>query len=121
EGDSATITVTRSGNSSGSVSVNYAARNGTARAGSDYSPASGMLNFGAGDMSKTFTVQIFDDNLAEPEETVNLELTAPSGGAILGSQTTAVLTIIDNELKGNIGGFSPMSGGIGTSVSIIGA
>src|SRR5262249_27254277 len=49
---------------------------------------SGILTFGPGETSKSFTVPITDDTILEPNETVNL---------ILGGQTTAVLTILEND------------------------
>ncbi|MDB6027342.1 MAG: hypothetical protein JWM68_3565, partial [Verrucomicrobiales bacterium] len=93
---SATITVTRSGGSAGSVTVNYAASNGTAT-GADYTPVLGTLTFPAGALSKTFTVPIINDVIHETNETVNLTLSNPGGGAGLGSRYTAVLTIVDND------------------------
>jgi VCBS repeat-containing protein len=94
----AMITVSRSGGSSGAVSVNYATSNGTATAGSDYTAASGTLNWPDGDSaSKTFTVAITDDTATESSETANLTLSAPAGGATLGSPSSAVLTIVDND------------------------
>jgi hypothetical protein len=54
------------------------------------------LNFASGDLSKTFTVPICDDAVAETSETVNLALSSPTG-AVLGAQNTAVLTITDND------------------------
>ncbi len=97
-GVSATISVQRSGGSAGAVSVNYATANGTAIAGSDYIATSGTLNWADGDITtKTFSVPMIDDTLAESSETLALALSAPSGGASLGSVKTATLTIADDD------------------------
>ncbi len=93
----ATITVTRTGGSNGTASVNYATSNGTATAGSDYIAKSGTLNWGNGDSAnKTFTVSITNDPNDEPNETINLTLSG-ANGASLGAPNTAVLTIVDND------------------------
>ena len=102
EGDSgtsaATITATRIGGSGGAVSVGYATADGTATAGSDYVAASGTLNWADGDTaSKTFTVTINGDTILEGNETINLALSNPTGGALLGTTTAAVLTVTDND------------------------
>jgi hypothetical protein len=98
-GGSAVITVTRVGGSSGAVSVTAATvGGGTATVGTDYTVTSVSLNWPDGDASsKTLVVPIIDDALIEPSETVKLALSAPTGGAALGAQTTAILTIIDND------------------------
>jgi outer membrane autotransporter protein len=92
----ATITVTRAGGSSGAATVNYSTSNGTASAGSDYTAASGTLNWADGDsVSKTFAVPILNDSVVEAGgETVNLSLSAATG-ATLGSPASATLTITD--------------------------
>lgn len=96
-GGTATITVTRTGGSTGAVSVNYSTSNGTATAGSDYSSTSGTLSWASGDTaSKSFTVSITNDTVFEPDETVTLTLSNPTGGVSLGD-SSAVLTIIDND------------------------
>ena len=104
-GGQITITVTRTGGSDGAASVNYATSNGSATAGSDYNAAAGTLNFANGETSKTFTITITDDSLFEGNETVNLALTNPTGGATLGSPTTATLTIMENDPQPQPGQF----------------
>src|SRR5262249_45982420 len=93
----ATITVTRSGGSTGTVTVHYATSNGTATAGSDYTSASGTLTFADGQTSATFTVPIINDTTVEPDETVELTLGSPTGGASLVSPATATLTIASDD------------------------
>ncbi len=94
----ATIDVRGLGNIADAVSVNYATSNGTAMAGSDYTATSGTLTFMPGDpISKSFTIPIIDNALNEPDETVNLTLSNPTGGSMLGVPNTAILTIIDND------------------------
>lgn len=97
-GTSALITVTRTINESGAVSVNYATADGSATATTDYTATSGTLNWAAGDTaSKTFAVPITNDTLVEGNETVNLTLSSPGGGAVLGSPATATLSITDDD------------------------
>src|SRR5262249_7243903 len=84
----ATVTVTRTGGGTGSVSVDYATSDGPAMAGNDYVATSGTLTFAAGETSKTFTIPIIDDNLVENDETFNVSLSNPTGGAALGSPAT---------------------------------
>ena len=97
-GGTATITVTRTGGSAGAVGVSFATSNGTATAPSDYTAVSQTVSFGNGDTAnKTVSIPIVNDTSVEPNETVNLALTSPTGGATLGSPNTAVLTITDND------------------------
>jgi len=79
------------------VAVNYATSNGSASSGSDYTTTNGTLNFAIGQTSNTFNIPILDDALVEGNETINLTLSAPTNGAILGAQSTAVVTIDDFE------------------------
>jgi hypothetical protein len=102
-GPTATVTVTRSGGSIGAVSVTYNATTGTATAGQDFTVATGTLNWAAGDVApKTFTIPITNDSLVEPDETINLVLSNPTGGAGLGEDSEATATIIDNDGPGTL-------------------
>jgi glucose/arabinose dehydrogenase len=90
------ITVQRSGNLDNNASVQYATSNGTATAGTDYTAQTGTLNFLPGETRKTFRIAITDDAVGEPNETINLTLSNPTGG-ILDNQNTATITIADND------------------------
>ncbi|MGB5517813.1 MAG: Calx-beta domain-containing protein [Gammaproteobacteria bacterium] len=96
-GVTASITVTREGGSFGTVGVDYASSDGVASAGSDYTAVIGNLSFADGVTSQTLTIEIFDDAEYEGDETVNLALSNPSGGAGLGSPATAVLTVAEDD------------------------
>lgn len=94
---SVTVTVSRANGSAGTASVNYATGNGTATAGSDYTAASGTLNWAVGDAAdKTFNVQVTDDTAVESSETINLTLSSASG-ATLGTPSSGTITITDND------------------------
>jgi surface-anchored protein len=95
-GTLATVTVSRTRGTDGTVTVAYATGDGTAAAGSDYTATSGTLTFLNGETTKTFTVLLASDGEAEGPETVNLTLSEAGGGAKLGVQTAAVLTILDD-------------------------
>ena len=76
EGEDETIdfAVTLSRAASGRVSVSYATADGTARAGADYTRASGKLRFAPGETEKTISVPVLDDAHDEGEETLTLRL-----------------------------------------------
>jgi phosphoribosyl-AMP cyclohydrolase len=93
---SATITVNLSAATSVPTSVDYATSNGTAVAGTDYTAASGTLDFAAGETSKTFTVDVADNAVYNAPKTVTLTLSNPVD-ATLGTPSVAVLNILDNE------------------------
>jgi hypothetical protein len=101
------ITVTRVGDTTNSASVSYATVDdaglqncnvfsGIASPRCDYINTQGAMSFAAGETSKTFSVAIVDDSYAEGNETFTVSLNSPSG-ATLGAQSTATVTIIDNE------------------------
>lgn len=102
ESGKAVITVERSGGESGAVSIQYSTANGTATAGQDYTATSGTLSWAAGDeSSKSFTVPLLNDSLAEGTETVVLVLSNPTGGASVSeARGTSVLRIVDDGTGG---------------------
>lgn len=92
----ASITVSRGGNLAQAVSVDYTTSNGSAWDSTDYTIASGSLNFGAGETSKSFTILITDDGYGEGDEILNITLGNPVN-ATFGGPSTAALIIRDNE------------------------
>jgi uncharacterized delta-60 repeat protein len=106
---SMTINVTRTGGSAGAASIHYATTNGTAigaatcTAGKDYQTMTGTLSWADGDMAdKSFTVPICNDAIFEGNEHLKLTLSNVTGSAILGTPSSAMLTIVDNETQPKI-------------------
>jgi uncharacterized delta-60 repeat protein len=98
-GNSATITVTRGGDTSSAATINFSTSNGTAIAGKNYAATSGVLSFSAGQANASFNVPIIDDGVFQsPNPYLNLTLSNPQGGgAILGNPVTATLTILETD------------------------
>jgi len=97
EGNALTFTVTKTGTTSSSYSVNYTTGGGTATSGADYTATSGTLTFAAGSTtSQPITVPTLTDSVVESPETVLVTLSSPTGGAtITTSQGSG--TINDNS------------------------
>jgi hypothetical protein len=91
------VTVTRSGNSTVSATIDYATSDGTAQQRTDYTIGYGTLSFAAGETSKSFTVLANEDHYVEGPETLTVTLSNPSAGATIGSQSTASVTIMDGD------------------------
>jgi Calx-beta domain/FG-GAP-like repeat/Bacterial Ig-like domain len=94
------ITVTRTGDTEGAVSIQYSTNPGTAHAGTDYTTKTGTLSWADGEGgSKTFDVTLLDDSLNEGKEIFNLALTNPVGSPGLGL-TTATVAIAPSDGQG---------------------
>ncbi|MBD2682246.1 MULTISPECIES: PA14 domain-containing protein [Nostoc] len=104
EGDgNVTVSVLRSGDLSGTSSIQYATLSNTATAGDDYANGGeeigGTLTFAPGESSKQIVIPIFDDLLAESDENFSVAIDQPEG-ATLGIQRTLGITIKDNDSQG---------------------
>ncbi|HUJ71746.1 MAG TPA: Calx-beta domain-containing protein, partial [Verrucomicrobiae bacterium] len=92
----AVITVVRIGGTNGTVSADFSTSDGTAKAGIDYTTATGTVTFADGVLTNTFMVPIvLPEKLLSTNQTVNLALSNPQG-AVLASPSDAVLTIVAN-------------------------
>jgi len=109
EHSSAAITITRTGNTTGMASVNYATSDAAgesncnvvssaASSRCDYQITVGTLNFAPGETSKTIDVFLVDDSYDETNEAFTMTLSNVRGsGAGLGSPNTTTITITDND------------------------
>jgi hypothetical protein len=103
------ITVTRSGDTSGPSTVDYATDDtnaavdcakvtGLASARCDFNTAIGTLTFATGETEKSFDVLINQDSYVEaPFETFTVKLSNPTGGATLGTISVATVEIHDSS------------------------
>jgi len=79
------------------ITVDFATSDLTARNGLDYTGTTNTLSFAPGDTVKVVSVPILNDGVKEPNKTFRVTLSNPRGGAVLGSGTTATVTIVDND------------------------
>jgi hypothetical protein len=89
------FTLTRSGNTSGSITVNYTLT-GTATNGLDYVTLPGSVVFLAGAASTNISVTPIDDAVSEALESVVLTVASGTGYTI-GSPASATVVIVDND------------------------
>ncbi|CAG0959908.1 RTX-I toxin determinant A from serotypes 1/9 [Methylophilaceae bacterium] len=111
---SITFTVSLSAESGKPVSVDYATRNGSATAGSDYTAGTGTLNFAPGETSQTITIPITEDMVFEGNENffvdlsnaVNAQITVPTGtGTIIDNEVAPAISV-DNVSVAEDGGYA---------------
>jgi Ca2+-binding RTX toxin-like protein len=96
---SSVFTLTRTGDLSSALTVNYTLA-GTATSGGDYTnPGAGKAIFAAGSSKATITLPTIDDLLSDPSETI-ITTIIPGGYKII-APGTATATILDND--GNAG------------------
>lgn len=106
------------------VTVRATVTGGTATAGkqspADYKPWAKpkVIKFAAGAVARNVPIQILPDTVPEPDETVTIALSDPTGGAVLGVATGTV-TIVDDDtspksgVRASIGSASIAEGDLG--------
>ncbi len=93
-----TVTVNRSGDTSGAATVKYSTADISASDRRDYITGLGTLSFAAGETSKTIALLINDDSFVEGPESFMISLTNPTS-VNLGNQSTATIQIADNATE----------------------
>jgi hypothetical protein len=82
-----TFTLTRTGSTSGSLTVNWTTADDTARAGTDYVGASGTATFADGQATATVSVTVNGTNADGPNKDFELIATPSGGTSVLGVAT----------------------------------
>lgn len=83
----------------GPVEVTLATADQTATAGEDYTATTSLVQFAAGESSKSVTIPLLADTLAEGNETFTATLQDPVGAVISATNGVAVVTITDDEIS----------------------
>ena len=90
------LTVVQTGDTNAVASVDYTTVDVGAAAGSDYTSATGTLNFGPGTNTLTLTIPITNDSTLETNETFRVSLSNPSGASLL-TLSNATVRILEND------------------------
>jgi len=93
----ATFTISLSSSSLQTVSVNYATAGNTATSGSDFVATSGTANITPGSLSTTVNVTVNSDTTTEPNETLFVNLSAPTNATIADGQGVGTINNDDQE------------------------
>lgn len=112
----ASFTVTLSGASPQTITVNYATQPSTAAAPSDYTTTSGTLTFAPGETSKTVTVSVNGDTAYEPDETFFVNLSSAVNATIVDAQGRGTIRNDDNAAP--VAGSSAVSTAEDTPVGV---
>ena len=94
---SALIGVTRAGDTSSEIFVDYATSDFTATSRSDYTAARGTLRFAPGETQKTFTVLITNDDTQEGDEFFDVTLSNVIGFGVLEAVPGRRVTLNDDD------------------------
>jgi uncharacterized repeat protein (TIGR01451 family) len=78
------------------ATVSFATGGGSATAGTDYLPATGVLTFPPGAPLQTVTVPVVGDTQLEGDESFGFQLSSPQGATVLVSDVTG--TIVDDDV-----------------------
>jgi uncharacterized repeat protein (TIGR01451 family) len=100
---SVVVDILRAGTSlAGNVSVAFSTANGSALAGLDYGFTAGIVTFNAGETKRSVTIPILQDTVVEGTETFSFALSSPTGGATLGTPSSATVAITSEDLGGTV-------------------
>ncbi len=112
----ATLTVNRTGDTTGASSVVVTTASGSARSGSDFSTVSQTLIFTSGQTSQNINIPILDDLANETNETFTVSLSNPQVATVGANASTTVTITDDDAIPGiSINDVSVVEGNSGTT------
>lgn len=125
---SGSFRISRTGDTTNALTVNYSIGAGQATPGDDYAPLPGTVTIAAGSAFADVVVTPVDDSLVEGPEAVTLTLAAPTGYGL--GDATATVTIVDNdtatatitkihEIQGSGNSFNSAFGGTRTIEGVV--
>jgi hypothetical protein len=106
--NSGQFTLTRTGNTANSLTVNYLI-SGSATNGQDYDSLTGLATFAAGSYTAVIDINLIDDLIYEGNETISLTL-ATDSKYVLSKDSSASVFIADNDSQPFISISSPNGG-----------
>jgi uncharacterized membrane protein len=95
----AQIWLRRTGSTAGESTVTITCTGGTAQNGVDYYAVNGLVRFAPGESRKAVWINLIDNKNVDGDRTFTVTISNPTD-AYLGSRTTAVCTIKNNDLLG---------------------
>jgi hypothetical protein len=115
----AVFTVSLSAASTQTITVHYAAADGTATlADNDYLATSGTLTFVPGQTTANIPVPVVGDRIAEPNETFTVTLSQPTNAFLSLGGSTGVGTIVDNAPRISINSVTQQEAGRGSTAFV---
>jgi subtilisin family serine protease len=96
--ETASITLIRSGGTTGAISADISLASDTAQLDSDFfEPAETTIRFADGEVSKVVEIPLVDDGIHEANETFKVLIANTGGGAGIGKPATTTVTILDDD------------------------
>ena len=100
EGESGTVTISRTGGTKSTQNITLKSSDGSAKAGDDYDSIYASIHFGVDEITKSIFISPKIDQLTEASESFNLQLIASATDVVpaqLGTKNTAKVWIVDKQ------------------------
>ncbi|HVK11272.1 MAG TPA: Calx-beta domain-containing protein, partial [Gemmataceae bacterium] len=111
----ATFTISLTGATAVPATVTYATIDAQARAGSDYTAASGTLTFAPGETSKTVTIDVLGDLMFESDESFTFALVNAAHATLAAGNATGTIRNDDALPTVSVAGGTVTEGNAGTT------